>query len=86
MKQSLNTLFFHLTVGILALLTAGSIGIWVETARMQECLSCALIRYHAVPFMTEHILCGIVLYLAFSVAVAKICSPSLHDGESSCKK
>ncbi len=86
MNKSLNRLFLHLTAGVLSLLTAGSILIWWETARMQGCLSCAMIRYHSVPYMTEHILCGMVLYLAFSVAIAKICPGALYDGESSCKK
>lgn len=46
----------------------------------------ALRTYHAVPYMLEHILCGMMLYLVFSLAITKIHLASLHDGGDSCLK
>lgn len=39
----------------------------------------ALHTYHSYPYMSEHILVGLVLYLAFSLLITKIHLTSLHD-------
>lgn len=39
----------------------------------------ALRTYHSYPYMSEHILVGIVVYLAFSLTAVKIHRGSLHD-------
>lgn len=46
----------------------------------------AVQSYHTYPVMFEHILCGVMLYLAFSLIIAKIHHASLHDGRDSGKK
>lgn len=46
----------------------------------------AVHTYHTYPYMFEHILCGVMLYLAFSLIIVKIHRSSLHDGRDSCQK
>ena len=47
----------------------------LETASASDVLT----SYHSYPYMFEHILCGLAVYLIFSVAVTKIHRSSLHD-------
>ena len=35
--------------------------------------------YHSYPYMMEHILCGLAVYLAFGAAAAKIHRSGMHD-------
>ena len=47
----------------------------LETFSASDVLS----AYHSYPYMFEHILCGVAVYLAFSVIVTKIHRSSLHE-------
>ena len=39
----------------------------------------AVSTYHSYPYMFEHVLCGIAVYLAFSIIITKIHRSLLHD-------
>lgn len=62
----------------LTLLLAASLALFCEIATLTP--ADAVRTYHSFPYMAEHILVGVVLYLAFSAAAAKIHRSGVHDG------
>lgn len=63
---------------VLTIILGASIALFYKISTMTA--SDALRTYHSFPYMLEHLLVGVVLYLAFSLIILKIHRSSLHDG------
>lgn len=69
--------FRQVSQGVLTLLLGVSIALFYKISNITA--SEALHTYHSFPYMLEHILVGLVLYLAFSLIIIKIHLSKLHD-------
>ncbi len=63
----------------LTLLTFTCFYIFCFTASMTEDIPTAISAYHAVPFMAEHVIAGIIAYLAFALIFTKVFASSTYD-------
>lgn len=71
--------FFRIvTQTTLSIILGASLALFCEIADLSA--SDAVRTYHSFPYMLEHLLVGVVLYLAFSLLIVKIHTSSLHDG------
>lgn len=61
----------------LSILLAASFALFCEVATLTPCEIVS--TYHSFPYMLEHLLVGVVLYLAFSLITAKIHASSMYD-------
>ena len=57
---------------ILLLLTSSGIYVLYLVFEMQSCEELFLRAYNSVPLMIEHVLAGVVLYLAFAALTEKL--------------
>ena len=67
MNDSIVSIFHLLTRAIMTMLFCGGIYILRTLVWMRAFPVCALRLYHSVPGLAEHILAGILVYLAFSL-------------------
>lgn len=75
-KTTYFMIISHLTM---TLLTFTCFYIFCFTASMTEDISSAIRAYHSIPFMAEHVIAGIIAYLAFALIFTKVFSLSMYD-------
>lgn len=66
-----HRLWDRLTWLLLTFTLADAVYIFTVVQKMTENTSLAMERYHAVPIMTEHVLCALVLYLGGMILASK---------------
>lgn len=71
--------FLLLSRMTLTLLTFTCFYIFCFTAGMTENIQSAIEAYHAVGYMAEHVIAGIIAYLAFALIFTKVFSSSMYD-------
>ena len=76
-EHNLTRIFIRLTHAVMIFLILSGVFIY-RSMRLMEADDMMRV-YHSYPYMMEHILCGLAVYLAFGVAVTKIHGSGLHD-------
>ena len=76
--------FGHITHAVMALLLIACL--FIYRSMLELPLTDAVRIYHSYPYMIEHILLGLAVYLVFSVVITKIHRASLHDSSQSGQK
>lgn len=72
MKKNSYDFIADLSRLILILLTSTGLYVLYLVFEMRECGELFLRAYNSVPIMLEHVLAGVVVYLAFAAVSAKI--------------
>ncbi|MBQ4354364.1 MAG: hypothetical protein IJC71_05665 [Clostridia bacterium] len=78
--NKISLFFWQISRIVLTPLLLASIALFYRIVTMSA--EDAVHTYHAYPLMFEHILCGILFYLLFSLILTKIHHAFLHDGRN----